>query len=43
MERDDIVAERNKYPREIDKNRKSDQPRPEIFLDETWVIQNMSE
>ncbi|XP_064111448.1 uncharacterized protein LOC135218937 [Macrobrachium nipponense] len=40
MERNDIVLARNKYPRLIDENRKSDSPRPEIYLDETWVNQN---
>ena len=35
MERSDIVASRNRYLREIDMNRKSENPRPEIFLDET--------
>lgn len=40
MERKDIVVQRNKYLRVIDQNRKSSSPRPEIYLDETWVNQN---
>ena len=40
MERTDIVAARNKYLREMAMNRSSNNPRPEIFLDETWVNQN---
>lgn len=40
MERKDIVAARNKYLREMDCNLKSDHPRPEVYLDETWVNQN---
>lgn len=39
-ERDDIVLARCKYLRIIKENRNSDNPRPEIFLDETWVNQN---
>lgn len=42
MEREDIVAARSKYLRVIGENRKSSQPRPEIYLDETWVNQNES-
>ncbi|XP_064120782.1 uncharacterized protein LOC135225379 [Macrobrachium nipponense] len=40
MERNDIVLARNKYLRLIDENQKSDSPRPEIYLDETWLNQN---
>lgn len=42
MERDDIVVKRNKYLRTIEKNRKCSPSirRPEVFVDETWVIQN---
>lgn len=42
MERHDIVSARNKYLRLIEKNRKSDNPRPEVYLDETWVNQRDS-
>lgn len=40
MERNDVVVARNKYLRLIGENRKSNSPRPEIYLDETWVNQN---
>ncbi|XP_042210282.1 uncharacterized protein LOC121858120 [Homarus americanus] len=40
MERNDLVVARNKYLRLIAENRKSSSPRPEIYLDETWVNQN---
>lgn len=42
MERSDIVAARNKFLRELTTNRLSENPRPEIYLDETWVNQNTS-
>ena len=42
MERNDIVAHRNRYLRLLEKNRKSDNPRPEIYLDETWINQRDS-
>lgn len=40
MERNYIMAARNKHLREIKRNRESSNPRPEIYLDETWVNQN---
>ncbi|KAG7167335.1 hypothetical protein Hamer_G030362 [Homarus americanus] len=40
MEKEDIVAARNKYLRYIQKNRESSNPRPEVYLDETWINQN---
>lgn len=40
MERSDVIVARNKYLRLVDANRKSNNPRPEIYLDETWVNQN---
>lgn len=40
MERNDVVLARNRYLRLIDANRKSNRPRPEIYIDETWVNQN---
>ncbi|MPC88965.1 hypothetical protein E2C01_083892 [Portunus trituberculatus] len=40
MERDDIVFARCKYLRTMKQNRLSENPRPEIYLDETWVNQN---
>ncbi|KAG7170433.1 hypothetical protein Hamer_G030950 [Homarus americanus] len=40
MEEEDIVAARNKYLRYIQKNRESSNPRPEVYLDETWINQN---
>ncbi|XP_068219992.1 uncharacterized protein [Palaemon carinicauda] len=42
MERSDIVNGRNKYLREIKIYRESLNPRPEVYLDETWVNQNLS-
>ena len=42
MERSDIVAARTKFLRELRKNRRSENPRPEIYLDETWVNQNIA-
>lgn len=42
MEREDIVATRKKYLREIKINRESSHPRPEVYLDETWINQNLS-
>ncbi len=42
MERSDIIAARNKFLRELNMNRHSENPRPEIYLDETWVNQNIS-
>ena len=42
MERQDIVVARNKYLRQIEKNRKSDNPSPEVYVDETWVNQRDS-
>lgn len=42
MEREDIVTARCKYLRYIHKNRNSCNPRPEIYIDETWVNQNDS-
>lgn len=42
MERQDIVDHRNKYLREIERNRRSDRPKPEVYLDETWVNQRDS-
>ena len=42
MERKDIVIARNKYLREVKRNRESTNPRPEVFVDETWVNQNTS-
>lgn len=41
MEREDIVSARNAYLRKLKSNRDSSDPRPEIFLDETWVNQNL--
>lgn len=40
MEREDIVLGRCKYLRILKENRSSDNPRSEIYLDETWVNQN---
>lgn len=40
MEREDIVVHRCKYLRKLQENRNSDNPRTEIYLDETWVNQN---
>lgn len=40
MERDDIVVTRVRYLRKIEENRNSSNPRPEIYIDETWVHQN---
>ena len=40
MERQDITTSRNRYLRVIEQNRKSTYPRPEIYLDETWINQN---
>ncbi|XP_064099871.1 uncharacterized protein LOC135210878 isoform X1 [Macrobrachium nipponense] len=37
MEKEDIVAARNKYLRELKTNRESSQPLQEVYLDETWV------
>lgn len=37
MERTDIGAARYKYLRAMAMNRSSDNPRQEVFLDETWV------
>lgn len=42
MERQDTVAARWKYLRIVAANRAANSPRPEIFLDETWVNQNES-
>ena len=42
MERSDIVAARNKFLRELKMNRRSEDPRPEIYLDETWINQNIA-
>ncbi len=42
MERSDIVAARNKFLREPNMNRHTENPRPEIYLNETWVNQNIS-
>ncbi|KAK4312187.1 hypothetical protein Pmani_016343 [Petrolisthes manimaculis] len=42
MERHDIVMSRNRYLRIIEKNRKSAEPRPEIYINETWVNQRES-
>lgn len=42
MERSDIVAVRNKLLRELNMNRHSENPRPEIYMAETWVNQNIS-
>ena len=42
MERHDIVTSRNRYLRLLEKFRKSDNPRPEVYLDETWVNQRDS-
>lgn len=41
MEREDIVTARHKYLREIKKNRECSNPREEIYLDETWINQNV--
>lgn len=40
MERNDIAAARSKYLRILAENRASENPRCEIYLDETWVNQN---
>ncbi|XP_042893704.1 uncharacterized protein LOC122267665 [Penaeus japonicus] len=40
LERSDVAAARNKYLRAISGNRKSRRPRPEIYLDETWINEN---
>lgn len=37
MERYDIVAWRSRFLRELDNNRKSDNPRPIVYLDETYL------
>ncbi|XP_076037484.1 uncharacterized protein LOC143022948 [Oratosquilla oratoria] len=37
MEKTEIVASRNKYLQEIELNRTCENPRPEVYLDETWV------
>lgn len=42
MERSDIVAAWNKFPRELNHNRSSEYSRPGIYLDETWINQNAS-
>lgn len=42
MERHNIVVSRNRYLRVIEKNRKSAKPRPEVYIDETWVNQRES-
>ena len=42
MERQDIIVTRNKYLRELKRNRESPKPRPEVFVDETWVNQNLT-
>ena len=40
MERSDIVAARSKFLRELKLNRCSENPRPEVYIDETWMNQN---
>lgn len=40
MERDDIIASRNKYLRLIAENRNSSSPKPEIYVGELCVYQN---
>ena len=42
MEREDITVARSKHFRELRRNRESPNPRPEIFVDETWVNQNVT-
>lgn len=42
MERSGILAARNKFLMELIMNRYSRNPRPEIYLDESWVSQNTS-
>lgn len=42
MERPDVVAARHKFLRELAVNRRSESPRPEIYLDDTWVSENAS-
>ncbi|XP_045485798.1 uncharacterized protein LOC123689511 [Pieris rapae] len=37
MERYDVVAWRSRFLREIDNNRRSDNPRPIVYLDETYL------
>lgn len=39
MEHQDMVVAWNKYPREIERNCKSYNPSPEVYLDETWMNQ----
>lgn len=41
VERSCVVAARSKFVRELRTNRCSESPRPEIYLDETWINQNM--
>ncbi|XP_076064272.1 uncharacterized protein LOC143038655 [Oratosquilla oratoria] len=40
MEKNDIMAARNKFLRELSENRKCENPLPEIYVDETWIYQN---
>ncbi|KAK4324273.1 hypothetical protein Pmani_005113 [Petrolisthes manimaculis] len=40
MEREDIVLTRCTYLRKVKENRDSSNPRPEIYMGETWVSQN---
>ncbi|XP_076043134.1 uncharacterized protein LOC143026502 isoform X2 [Oratosquilla oratoria] len=40
IEQQDLVSWRCRYLREKFKNHTSDNPRPEIYLDETWIAQN---
>lgn len=42
VERPTVVAARSKFIRELRTNRSSESPRPEIYLDETWINQNMN-
>ena len=42
MERGDVVGARNRYLRILSANGNSENPRPEVYLDETWVNQNES-
>ena len=39
VERDYVIAARNEYLKGIQTNRQSFNPRPEVFIDETWVYQ----
>lgn len=40
MERNDIVASRVKFLRKMNEFRRNNDPRPIVYLDETWVNQN---